>query len=677
MKFMKLGSKPDTFYTAETVSRSVSSEVSCDLIIQVEGCRYLLHKFPVLSKCLRLQKLCADPPDSSQSQLQIIKLPDFPGGIESFELCAKFCYGITITLSAYNIVAARCAAEYLQMTEVAEKGNLIYKMEVFFNSCILHGWKDSITTLQSTKSFPQWSEDLAITSRCIEAIASRVLTHPDPSKVALSQYYSNSRKGKDKDKDRDRDDEIHDGLCNGGVESSSQHQHMMMRRNKPNKLGWWGEDIAELSIDHYWRAMIAIKSGGKVPSTLIGEALQIYAARWFPSKDDDDHIDPIEDRTSKHRFLLESIVSLLPADKGAVPTSFLLKLLKAVNQLNIASSSFKTELAKRVGIQLEDATVKDLLIPSVLSYENNNNNNNNNVDGTKFDVDIVLVILEQFMRWWQGRRSPPTSPPRPVLVKGRLFERRRRSRSAESIDMEFQESSRRSSSSASHSSKLRVAKLVDGYLQEIAGDPNLPLSKMVAVAEAIPDYARADHDHLYKAIDIYLKAHAELSKSERKKLCRALNCKKLSVEACMHAAQNELLPLRVVVQVLFYEHVRAAMAGGNGIGGTDLPHNIKALLASQEDDSSRPPGTILSARTAAPDPEDQWSVSGIKSPKPKISTLKMKLAEDEMDESNDHMNTATFLKGSRLKSLCSLPSRPKRMFSKLLSMNRGASSEKS
>ncbi|KAJ8420091.1 hypothetical protein Cgig2_025980 [Carnegiea gigantea] len=121
-------------------------------------------QFPLLSKCLRLQKLCTESPDSSTPQ--IIQLPaDFPGGIEAFELCAKFCYGITITISAYNIVATRCAAEYLQMTEEAEKGNLINKLEVFLNSCILQGWKDSIVTLQTTKAFPAWSEDLAITSR--------------------------------------------------------------------------------------------------------------------------------------------------------------------------------------------------------------------------------------------------------------------------------------------------------------------------------------------------------------------------------------------------------------------------------------------------------------------------------------------------------------------------------
>ena len=35
-----------------------------------------------------------------------------------------------------------------------------------------------------------------------------------------------------------------------------------------------------------------------------------------------------------------------------------------------------------------------------------------------------------------------------------------------------------------------------------------------------------------------------------------MDCQKLSLNACMHAVQNERLPLRLVVQILFYEHVK-------------------------------------------------------------------------------------------------------------------------
>jgi hypothetical protein len=43
--------------------------------------------------------------------------------------------------------------------------------------------------------------------------------------------------------------------------------------------------------------------------------------------------------------------------------------------------------------------------------------------------------------------------------------------------------------------------------------------------------------------------HPGLTKSERKRICKLLDCKKLSMEGCMHAATNERLPLRIVVQV--------------------------------------------------------------------------------------------------------------------------------
>jgi len=53
-----------------------------------------------------------------------------------------------------------------------------------------------------------------------------------------------------------------------------------------------------------------------------------------------------------------------------------------------------------------------------------------------------------------------------------------------------------------------------------------------------------------------LQSHPWLTDSEREQLCRLMNCQKLSLEACTHAAQNERLPLRVVVQVLFFEQLR-------------------------------------------------------------------------------------------------------------------------
>ncbi|KAI3699876.1 hypothetical protein L2E82_44482 [Cichorium intybus] len=68
------------------------------------------------------------------------------------------------------------------------------------------------------------------------------------------------------------------------------------------------------------------------------------------------------------------------------------------------------------------------------------------------------------------------------------------------------------------------------------------------------------------------------------------------------------------------------MAGGQL---TDLPNNIKALLAAQDDVASRPPSTDRSMGNS-----------------------------------------------SKVNQLCSLPNRPKRMFSKLWSSNKSASEKR-
>jgi len=54
--------------------------------------------------------------------------------------------------------------------------------------------------------------------------------------------------------------------------------------------------------------------------------------------------------------------------------------------------------------------------------------------------------------------------------------------------------------------------------------------------------------------------HPGLGKSDKKRLCALMDCKKLSPDACAHAVQNERLPLRIVVQVLYHEQTRASAA---------------------------------------------------------------------------------------------------------------------
>ncbi|WOK92345.1 BTB/POZ domain-containing protein NPY4-like [Canna indica] len=518
MKFMKLGSKPDFFQSDGKDIRFVATDLAADIIIHVGNIKFHLHKFPLLSRSHRLQKLMTTTTDEKFDEICI---SDIPGGAAAFEICAKFCYGMTVTLNAHNVTAARCAAEYLEMHETVDKGNLIYKIDVFLRTSILRSWKDSIIVLQTTKSFLPWSEELKLINHCIESIASKASI--DASKVEWSFSYSRKKLPSEN--------------------RLNPHLNGVRKDNSVPK-DWWVEDLCELEMDYFKKIILAIKSKGKVCSEVIGEALKSFTYRKLSSLGKECARN-VADAT-KNRFLLETIISLLPSEKGCVSCSFLLKLLKAGSLLHCSGSSNK-ELVKRIGRQLEDASVPDLLIPSI-SGEN-----------TIYDIDMVLNIVEEFIMQdnnasigdLQGLSGPALSP---------------------------------------GSSKISVAKLVDDYLVEVARDPNLPLSKFIDLAELVPSDSRLVHDELYHAIDTYLKEHPGLSKSERKKLCALMDCKKLSVDACAHVVQNERLPLRLVVQVLYFEQMRVSSTTTcRAESGASYGSSRSAITTNTEDECDGAP----------------------------------------------------------------------------------------
>lgn len=476
---MKIGTKPDVFYTEEA-TRSVLSDVPTDLVTIVNNTRYLLHKFPLLLKCGLLQRLSSDTDNGGTPTP--VTLHDFPGGEEAFELCAKFCYGITISLSAHNFLPAISAARFLRMTESVAKGNLVMKLESFFEACILHGWKDSIVTLQSAGRLPAWSENPRIVRPCIDAVVEKILTHP--SKVNWSFTYT--RPG------------------------YNQKQHRSVPKD------WWTEDVSELDLDLFRSIISVVRSSKKLQPQLIGEALHVYSCKHLPDPSKPfaaaESSASTEETLTKHRRVLESIVSMIPSDHGSVSGRFLLKLLKVANQVG-ASPSTKAELVRRSGRQLEEATAEDLLFPSP-------------TNPSSFDIGIVEAILENFLA--QQRRQ-----------------------------LGHEERERMAGAMA------RVAKVFDSCLQAIAHDPRLSVTKLIELAESLPEIARQDHDELYHAIDTYLKEHLELSKEERKRLCRVIDCRKLSADARSDAIANDRLPLRTIVQLLFVEQEKVRQASSS------------------------------------------------------------------------------------------------------------------
>ncbi|XP_061367925.1 root phototropism protein 2-like isoform X2 [Gastrolobium bilobum] len=309
--------------------------------------------------------------------------------------------------------------------------------------------------------------------------------------------------------------------CVEAVSAKACSEANFPSRSPPN---WWTEELAVLDIDFFGRVIAAMKQRG-AKGLILASALITYTERALPelvrdhSGNRNRSLDPADsDSRVKQRKLLESIVDLFPSEKAAFPIHFLCCLLRCAIYLR-ASTGCKGELEKRISAILEHVTVDDLL---VLSFT---------YDGEKlFDLESVRRIVSGFVE-----KEKSTA----VFAAGD---------SKESCSVSVQ----------------RVAKTVDAYLAEIAAYGELSISKFNGIAVLIPKHARKVDDDLYRAVDIYLKAHPELDEIEREKLCSVMDPLKLSYEARVHASQNKRLPVQIVLHALYYDQLRLRSGVADG-----------------------------------------------------------------------------------------------------------------
>lgn len=292
-----------------------------------------LEQFPLISKCGYISSIELQP--SASENGYHLKLENFPGGAETFETVLKFCYGLSLDLNPLNVASLRCASEYLYMTEEFQDGNLISKTEAFITFVVLTSWRDTLTVLRSCSNLSPWSDNLQIVRRCCDLLAWKACN----------------------------DDNIPEDV----VDSNERCLY---------------NDIASLQIDHFMRVITTIQARRAKPE-IIGKIITKFAEKWLPLIDED--LEGIRgygtgknelqfsvkrEKTEEsglgcqeQKGIIESLVSVLPPQSGAVSCHFLLKLLKTAIVYS-ASPALICDLEKRIGMALEDANVCDLLIPN-------------------------------------------------------------------------------------------------------------------------------------------------------------------------------------------------------------------------------------------------------------------------------------------------------------------------
>ncbi|KAI4358076.1 hypothetical protein L6164_001979 [Bauhinia variegata] len=283
---------------------------------------------------------------------------------------------------------------------------------------------------------------------------------------------------------------------------------------------WWFEDVSFLRIDHFIEVIQSIKTRG-VKSALVGSCIANWTTKWFSQvRLGLDKVTPKHMTHQLHRVTTECLIRMLPTEEKSVSCNFLLYLLKAGVMLKI-NSELLNVLERRIASVLEQCHVSDLLVKNV--------GDNDPV----YDVGVIIRLLQSY---FSCMLSNPAAK--------------------------------------SHA----VGRLVDGLLAQVARDEKLTVKSFKSLVDALPQNARYCDDNLYRAIDMYLKAHPSLIEEERTTVCRVLEYHRLSQEARQHVMKNDRLPLKLTAQFVLQEQVnmtRSMISNGSNYRRTNAQTIIR------------------------------------------------------------------------------------------------------
>ncbi|KAJ6756915.1 BINDING PROTEIN putative-RELATED [Salix koriyanagi] len=441
-------------YEGSKLSKSPSPS---ELELHVHGMPFSVDKGLLSARSAKIAALLEENPPEKLAFL----LRDIPADPETFELVARFCHGYELILSTENVIPLISLAYYLEMTESHSDNNLLDKTVAFFEDRVLPSWNETIKALRSASSAIQQAMHSGLVEACFESLVYKALADPrllgEPIKVSTCS--------------EDSEDEE---ACKPNA------------RRKLLSPDWKSEDLTTLSLQLYDPLIHAMNQHGVQPEYVAASLCQ-YVRKWANSG---------ENESIYKRGVIEAVERLLPPEKGILPCKLLFEMLRfaiCVECSNDCRSGFEI----RIGKQLDQAEVKDLLIPSQ-GYSKE----------IQYDIECVRRILKHFYSNY---------------------------------------------CSTDVSGIISVAELIEEFLMEVASDIDLRIDTFVSLAEmsmAASLGTQRNSDGIYRAIDIYLDKHRYLTEVEREEVCRVLDCQKMSPEACEHAAKNERFPVRFVVQVL-------------------------------------------------------------------------------------------------------------------------------
>lgn len=305
-----------------------------------------------------------------------IKINEFPGGSEGFELVSRFCYNNgKIQITVANVLLLHCCAVYLEMTNEIFSNNLLQQTETFLEGIYDWKWNEILLSLRNCQLFYDYADSYGLLEKIVCVLLTKIAPSSDSNLITFSSSSSTSSSSLSLSLPSTPDSNSAKKFL-----SSNQTTPEKIKSTLPNKA-WWFEDLATLPpkiIEKLFQCIGAYKSDNK--NLILTRFLLHYLKRVTQTET------KAGDCRNKSEYvsLAETAVyGVIFIGKKIFSCRGLFWVLRIVSGFEL-SKSCRNELEKLIGGNLEEATLDDLLVSG-------------NDMGIYYDVNLVIRLVRQFV----------------------------------------------------------------------------------------------------------------------------------------------------------------------------------------------------------------------------------------------------------------------------------------
>lgn len=322
-----------------------------------------------------------------------LKMMEFPGGPDGFELVSRFCYnGGSIAMSPANVCVLHCSAILLEMTEEVAAYNLLRQTETFLEGLFYWTWSEILTALKSCETLFPTADSSGLVYKLISSLLEKISANSGTPLTSAT-------------------------LCPSSTSSSSSPETSGLMHSSSTKTSevskpcfgreWWFDDLTILSPTIIEKMMKALGAYGTDNRNLILTRFLLYylkAAGQKPSFCGGGGGNHGQGKEEYGGLADTAVYGVALMGRTAFSCRGLFWVLRVVSGLGL-SKECRQKLEMLMGLMLDQATLDDLLV----SGHN---------DGA-YDVNLVVRLVRIFV----GAEESNASSLQRMKKVGRLIDK--------------------------------------------------------------------------------------------------------------------------------------------------------------------------------------------------------------------------------------------------------------